>query len=80
MDEDKITLEFENGKVVETEIQGIFEVNGRDYVLLTSEDDFFVYRAGTDDDGDLEIIPITSEEEYEKVIDELDRLINSDEE
>lgn len=76
--EDTITLEFPDGSIVVTEIQGIFEVDGQDYVLLTSEDDFFVYRAGTDIDGDLMISPIESEDEYAKVLDVLDNMIEDE--
>ena len=36
---DVITLEFDDGDVIECEIIGVFEYNGKDYIALDPNDD-----------------------------------------
>ncbi len=45
-DADFITLEFDDGKVIECEIMGIYEYNGKEYIALLPDDgtdDVFIY-------------------------------------
>ena len=46
MDQEKFTLEFDDGGSVECEILGLFDVKGVDYIALAdlNSDDVYLYR------------------------------------
>jgi hypothetical protein len=85
-DEDEpmvVTLEFDDGTEVETEVLGIFEVDGKEYIALVPDDDSDdVYLYGYDETGDdeFELIDIEDEDEFEKVVKEFDALMDVAEE
>ena len=76
---DVITLEFDDGDVIECEIIGVFEYNGKDYIALDPNDDSgdaFIYGYKEVGDDEFELIDIESEEEFEGAAKEFDSIIN----
>lgn len=77
MDNEKITVEFEDGAVIDFEILGIFDVKGVEYIALldvdAQEEYLFRYIAG-EESFELGDIP---EEEFDMVSDEYDRIMES---
>lgn len=72
-----ITLEFDDGKDVECEILGIFEVDGKEYIALLPDDgtdDAYIYGYAEVGEDEFEIIDILDDDEFEKVAAEFDRL------
>ncbi len=80
MDEaDFITLEFEDGKEVECEIMGIFEVGDKEYIALIPDDgsdDVYLYGYKEVSDDEFELIDIEDDDEFEAVKKEFDSLIS----
>lgn len=77
MDENKITLEFDDGGVVDCEILGLFDVKGVEYIAIAEldSDDVYLYRyvAGeTEDDFEMADIP---EDEFDMVAKEFDTIM-----
>ncbi|MDR3364561.1 MAG: DUF1292 domain-containing protein [Clostridiales Family XIII bacterium] len=75
-----VTLEYDDGTEVETEVLGIFEVEGKEYIALIPDDDSDdVYLYGYEEAGDdeFELIDIEDEEEFEKVVKEFDALMDA---
>ena len=83
MDENKITLEFDDGFVLEAEIMGTFDVNGVEYIALGDEssEDVYLYRyieiGEEGDDFELGDIP---DEDFEAVKAEFDAIMDNLEE
>ena len=78
MDENKITLEFDDGGVVDCEIMGLFDVKGVEYIAIAdvNSDDVYLYRyVPGKDDGDFEMIDIP-EEEFDAVSKEFDAIMD----
>ena len=75
--DDKITLEFDDGEVIEFDIIGVFTVKGVDYIaLLDAENDqeyIFKY-IENGEDFELDEVP---EEDFDEVSAEYDRLLES---
>ena len=75
MDENKITLEFDEGDVLEFEIMGTFDVDGVEYIALLEEEnnDYYLYRyIENGDDFELGDIP---EDEFETISAAFDELM-----
>jgi uncharacterized protein YrzB (UPF0473 family) len=64
-----ITLTLDDGKELNCNVIGIFEVEDTEYVALLpeNEDEVFLYQFKELDDGEIQLDNIESEEEYEKV-------------
>lgn len=88
-----ITIEYEDGSMVEREVGGVFKAGGETYAFLTSkktsvngEVEFIRLDPITDADGeeDFIITPITTREEYDIVIaafnDYINDILNEDDE
>ena len=75
-----VTFEDEN-KEVACDVLGIFEVDDVEYIALApqDEDDVLIYRY-SEDDGNLQLDEIETDEEYEKVAAEFDELFFGDDE
>ena len=76
-DENYITLEFDDGKEVECEIMGIFEVEGKEYIALIPDDDsddVYIYGYKEVSDEEFELIDIDDDAEFEKVVEEFDKI------
>jgi Protein of unknown function (DUF1292). len=82
-DDAVISIEYEDGTVVDCEILGTFEANGKEYVALVpqdsgedAEDNVLIYKYAEADDDSIELIDIEDEEEFNKAAEVLDRLLN----
>lgn len=63
-----LNLEMEDGKEVECQVIGVFDVEEQDYIALLPEDseEVYLYRFAEIDE-EVELTQIESDEEYEKV-------------
>ena len=78
-----VTLEYEDGAEIETEVMGIFEVDGKEYIALIpndDSDDVYLYGYAELGDDEFELIDIEDEAEFEKVVQEFDDLMDASEE
>jgi hypothetical protein len=79
-----VTLEYDDGTEIETEVMGIFEVDGKEYIALIPDDDsddVYLYGYAEMGDDEFELLEIEEEEEFERVVKEFDALMDvSDEE
>lgn len=77
MDDDKIILELTGGTMVSTTIEGYFHFEGRDYIVLTDDnsDAIYVYRMVNWVGDDFELEDIRDKSEFDRVIEELDNII-----
>jgi len=80
-----VTLEYDDGTEIETEVMGIFEVDGKEYIALIPDDDsddVYLYGYAEVGDDEFELLDIDDEDEFEKVVKEFDALmdVESDEE
>ena len=77
MENERLTVEFDDGAVIDFEIVGTFEVKGVDYIALmdidTQEDYLFRY-IDKGDEFELADIP---EEEFDEVAEEYDKIMES---
>lgn len=75
-----ISIEFDDETVVECDIIGTFENNGKEYVaLLTKDDSEEILIYGVKEDGDeIELIDITDEEEFQSAAAVLDELMSDE--
>ena len=79
MDNEKITVEFEDGAVIEFETIGTFEVKGVEYIALldTAEDEEYLFRYIPGEEA-FEIADIPEEDfdevaaEYDKIMEQLE--------
>ena len=67
-----MTLEFDDGKEVECEVMGIFDVDGKEYIALYATDGsdevyLYGYKELDDDENDCELVDIEDDAEYERV-------------
>ena len=78
-----VTLEYDDGTEVETEVMGIFEVDGKEYIALLPDDnsdDVYLYGYAEVGDDEFELLDIEDEAEFEKVVKEFDALMDPAEE
>jgi hypothetical protein len=78
---DTITLEFDDGVVMETEVLGVFESGGRDYIALMPEDgsdDVYIYGYKETEDGsdEFELIDIEDEKEFSDAVATFEKLMD----
>jgi len=78
---DTITLEFEDGVVIETEVLGVFESGGKDYIALIPEDgtdDVYIYGYKEIDgsDDEFELVDIEDEAEFTAAVDTFEKLMD----
>ena len=65
-----ITLEYDDGTVVECEIMGIFDVDGKDYIALIPDDgsdDVYIYAYEEKENDEFEILDIEDDALFERV-------------
>ena len=75
-----VTLEYDDGTEVETEVMGIFEVDGKEYIALIPDDDsddVYLYGYAEMGDEEFELVDILDEAEFEKVVKEFDALMDA---
>jgi len=78
-----VTLEYDDGTEIETEVMGIFEVDGKEYIALIPDDDsddVYLYGYAEVDDDEFELLDIEDEAEFEKVVKEFDALMDVEDE
>lgn len=76
--EDKITLEFEDGKTQKCVINGVFDVDGKDYIALEpldGSDDVYIYGYKENKDGKFELLDVEDDEEFKKAVAEFDEIM-----
>ena len=81
-DAEFITLEFEDGKIIECEIMGIFDVDNKEYIALLPDDgtdDVFIYGYKEISEEEFDLIDIEDDAEFEKAAAEFDRLMLEEE-
>jgi len=77
-DADYLTLEFDDGGEIECEIMGVFDCDGKEYIALLPEDgtdDVYIYGYEEIDEEEFELIDIDSDEEFERVVAEFDKVV-----
>lgn len=77
-DDDIITLEFDDGAVIECEIMGVFDFEGKEYIALIpndGSDDVFIYGYREVGEDEFELIDILDDAEFEKVVAEFDKIV-----
>ena len=78
-----VTLEYDDGTEIETEVMGIFEVDGKEYIALIPDDDsddVYLYGYAETGDEEFELLDIEDEDEFEKVVKEFDALLDVNDE
>ncbi len=73
-----ITLEYDDGTVVECEIMGIFDVDGKDYIALIPDDgsdDVYIYAYEEKENDEFEILDIEDDALFERVAAEFDAIM-----
>ena len=82
MEEDIITLEFDEGEEVECEIMGVFDFNGKEYIALIPDDgtdDVYIYGYKEVGEDEFEIVDIDDDAEFEAVAAEFDKIMDEQE-
>ena len=75
---DFITLEFDDGAEIECEIMGVFDYEGKEYIALIPNDgtdDVYIYGYKEVGADEFELVDIESDEEFEKVVAEFDKIM-----
>lgn len=74
-EEDIITLEFDDGEDVECGILGVFDALDKEYIALNplGTEDVYIY-GYKDLDDEYELIDITDDDEFNKVVAEFEKL------
>ena len=80
-----ITLSLDDGKELECEVITILEAGGQDYIVLypldssyqTSEGEVFIYRYSEDEQGNVDLQNIDSDEEFDLISDVFDEYLDS---
>lgn len=81
-DTEVITLEFDDGESVECEIMGVFEFEEKEYIALIpidGSDDVYIYGYKEIDEEEFELIDITDDEEFNRVVEEFEKMSFTDE-
>ena len=75
-DEDILTLEFDDGTEEECGILGVFDALEKEYIALNplGTEDVYIY-GYKEYEEDYELIDITDEAEFEKVVAEFEKLV-----
>ena len=77
-----VTLEFDDGTEEETEVMGIFEVDGKEYIALLPDDsdDVYIYGYAEVDDDEFDLLEIEDDAVFEKVVKEFEVLMDFEDE
>ncbi len=76
-----IDMELEDGTTVSCEVLGTIELDGKDYIAVLPEESetFWVYKYEEQDDS-IQLDNISDEEEFKKVVDTFEEVLNEDDE
>jgi uncharacterized protein YrzB (UPF0473 family) len=77
----EIEMESVDGEKVKVRITRLFEDNGKNYVVADNmdEDESYIFQIIPHDDGD-ELISIDSDEEFDRLVDVLEKQLEAEEE
>mgnify|MGYP001740928529 FL=1 len=78
-----ITLEFDDGEVIECEEMGIFDYDGKDYIALIpldGSDDVYIYGYNEVGEDEFELVNIEDDELFAKVVEEFDAIMDGESE
>ena len=78
-----ITLEFDDGEVIECEEMGIFDYDGKDYIALIpldGSDDVYIYGYKEVGEDEFELVDIEDDELFAKVVEEFDAIMDGEQE
>ena len=77
-----ITLEFDDGESVECEVLGLFEYDefpDKEFIALIpvdeKSDDVYIYEFHEISEDEFELLDIESDEDFEKIVAEFERLV-----
>ena len=76
-----ITLEFDDGEVIECEEMGIFDYDGKDYIALIpldGSDDVYIYGYNEVGEDEFELVDIEDDSLFAKVVEEFDTIIDGE--
>ena len=78
MNDNFLTLEFENGLSVEAEILGRFDFNNKEYIALFNNDneEVYLYIYKDIDKDNFKLLDILDDNEYLDALDEFNRLLD----
>ncbi len=76
-----IDMELEDGSTVSCEVLGTIEIEGKDYIAVLPEESetFWVYQYEEQDDS-IQLDNITDEDEFKKVVDTFEQVLNEEDE
>lgn len=78
-----ITLEFDDGAMMNCENMGVFDCGDKDYIALIpldGTDDVYLYRYQEYDDGSYDILDIDDDDEFKKVAAEFEAIMAENDE
>lgn len=78
-----ITLEFDDGEVIECEEMGIFDYDGKDYIALIpldGSDDVYIYGYNEVGEDEFELVDIEDDSLFAKVVEEFDAIMDGESE
>ena len=76
-----ITLEFDDGEVIECEEMGIFDYDGKDYIALIpldGSDDVYIYGYKEVGEDEFELVDIEDDSLFVKVVEEFDAIMDGE--
>ncbi|MDR3073039.1 MAG: DUF1292 domain-containing protein [Clostridiales Family XIII bacterium] len=77
-----VTLEYDDGTVVETEVMGVFDADGKDYIALIpndNSDDVYIYGYKETGEDEFDLIDIEDDKEFERAVEVFDKLVSEEE-
>jgi len=77
-----VTLEYDDGTVVETEVMGVFEADGKEYIALIPHDDtddVYIYGYKETGEDEFDLVDIEDDEEFKRAVEEFDKLVSEEE-
>ena len=80
---DIITLEYDDGTVLEWEMMGVFEADGKEYIALIPQDDsddVYIYGYKEVNEDEFELIDIEDDAEFERAVAVFDQLMLEEDE
>ena len=75
----KVSLEDDNGNVIECEIIDGFELDGKEYAVLMSEESEELYIFGVEGDEEVGELVVPTEEDFQKAREHYEKLVEMDE-
>jgi hypothetical protein len=77
-----VTLEYDDGSVMETEAMGVFEADGKEYIALIPDDgsdDVYIYGYEEVEDDEFKLVDIEDEAEFKRAVAAFDKIVAEEE-